>query len=81
MKMGLYSLKDELKGFEAPMMMMNDDEAIRTLKILANTPDNLVCLSAEDYSVYKIGSFDTECGKLEIEDQIKLVARAKGLKE
>lgn len=80
MKFKLYAIKDELKGFEAPMMMENDNEATRTLKILANTPDNMVCLSAEDYSIYRVGEYDTKTGIIAAE-QPELVARAKGLKE
>lgn len=63
MILNFYSLKDELVGFNAPQLMENDDVAIRNIRgAVLNT--KVLSDNAKDYSLYKIGSFDTETGHI-----------------
>ena len=70
----LYALKDELNGFTTPLPLPNDDLAKRYLKdqiesnpTVKNTP--------EDFSIWSIGDYDTELGRM-IPDDPKLIERA-----
>lgn len=59
-----YSLKDELVGFNAPMLMENDDVAIRNLAGALRSNEELT-FNAKDYSLYKLGTLDTETGSIQ----------------
>lgn len=75
MKMALYSLKDELNGFTSPIPFMNEELAKRYLKdqymsnpTVKNTP--------EDFSLWKVGEYDTELGHITPEEQPVLIERS-----
>lgn len=60
----MYSVKDELTNrFNAPIMMLNDDEAKRAFKSQVNNiqiwKDN-----PSDFSLYKVGTFCEETGEI-----------------
>lgn len=54
----VYSYKDELIGFGMPEVNINDNVAIRDFreKMKKNT-------HAGDYSIFRIGSYDTDTGE------------------
>lgn len=58
-----YSIKDELVGFNDPLLMVNDDVAIRTFIASVNQIDDLKN-NAKDYSLYLLGDFDSDSGKI-----------------
>ena len=73
--MTMYALKDELNGFTTPIPFMNEELAKRYLKdqymtnpTVKNTP--------EDFSLWKVGEFDTETGEYK-QLGIELLERAK----
>lgn len=75
----MYALKDELNGFTAPIPFMNEELAKRYLKdqymsnpTVKNTP--------EDFSLWKLGDFDTELGRM-IPEEPKLIERSKNYAE
>ena len=55
----IYSIQDALVGFQSPTLMNNDAFAMRAFK--ENFED---VKNAADYSLWKIGDFDTETGEL-----------------
>ena len=60
----MYTVKDELtNNFKAPVLMMNDSEALRQFKGQVNNiqlwKDN-----PSDFSLYKVGTFDEEKGEI-----------------
>lgn len=76
MMLDMYALKDELNGFTSPIPFMNEELAKRYLKdqylsnpTVKNTP--------EDFSLWYMGSFDTETGVLTQGSGVKLIERAK----
>lgn len=76
MMLDMYALKDELNGFTSPIPFMNEELAKRYLKdqylsnpTVKNTP--------EDFSLWYMGSFDTETGILTQGNGVKLIERAK----
>lgn len=78
MKMALYAIKDELNGYTSPIPFMNEELARRYLKdqymtnpTVKNTP--------EDFSIWILGTLDTETGQ--IESDVKLLERAKNYAE
>lgn len=68
MKLGIYSMKDALNGFMNIFPEQNDEMAKRgflhSLKYAKS--DSLFFSNPQDYSLYKLGTFDTESGKLEV---------------
>lgn len=63
MTIDLYAIKDELNGFTSPIPFTKEEMAKRYLKdqvltnpTIQNTP--------EDFSIWKLGQFDTETGEL-----------------
>lgn len=61
MTMTLYALKDELNGFTSPIPFMNEELAKRYLKDQVMT-NPTVKNTPEDFSIWKLGEFDTETG-------------------
>lgn len=62
MKIKLYAVKDALSGFKAPFDAVNDNIAIRNIKMsLEGVAKNVIY----DYSVYYLGILDDETGILE----------------
>lgn len=67
MKVGLYAIKDELAdNFMPTMEFKSEAEAKRTFKYLINDKKNdLMNSCPEDYSLWKIGTFEKNTGKIE----------------
>lgn len=75
MILNMYSIKDELNGFTAMIPFMNDDLAKRYLRdqtienpTIKNTP--------QDFSIWRIGAFDSETGTFSQKEGITLIERA-----
>lgn len=65
MKHGLYSVLDiKARAYIAPFTLPNDDMAVRAFKEAANDSTHMFCKHAEDYTLYRIGTFDDETGIL-----------------
>lgn len=50
------------RAFAQPFFVAHTDVAVRTFKQAANTPDHQVCLHAEDFSLFYLGTFDDTNG-------------------
>lgn len=66
MKYSIYSMKDRCNGFMNVLMDVNDETAIRGfLHSLKSQPStSLFYAHPEDYSLYRIGTFDTTSGEV-----------------
>lgn len=64
MKIGIYSMRDQLSGFLTPTFELNDQIAIRNFSFAIKKPDTLLFASAKDFDLLKIGEFDSETGEL-----------------
>lgn len=58
MKYPIYAVKDRLVGFMQPMVEMNDDSAIRNFNYGLEKSG----VKNSDYSLYRIGEYDTDSG-------------------
>lgn len=67
---GLYVVHDAVaEEYSAPMMFPTDKAALRSFKSSMERLQKDVDASAccEDYTMYKVGKFDTEKGEIDIE--------------
>ena len=66
MKYGVYAIKDVKTGFLQPTVEMNDKVAIRNFAFAVHrTKDSLFYTFPEDYSLFRIGYYETDTGELE----------------
>lgn len=65
MKMGVYAMRDNLSGFMAPTVEVNDAVAMRNFEHAVLSGDSLLSSHPEDYSLCCIGTYDTETGYLD----------------
>lgn len=70
MIISLYSINDALNGFMSPTLQNNDAAAMRSFAEVFKD-----VYSPADYSLFKIGSFDTDTGEI-IPDVPTIVCRA-----
>lgn len=72
----MYSMKDELSGYMYPIPFMKEEIAKRYLK---EQVENNITLktSPEDFSLWKIGTFDSETGIFENLKEHELIERGK----
>lgn len=64
MKYGIYSIRDSRTGFLPPTVDQNDMSARRNMEHAASQRNSLFFSHPEDYSLFRIGEFDTESGQL-----------------
>lgn len=77
MKYGLFSIRDHLVGYGYPVISDNDNTARRDFENLVLTPSfDKFRKRPQDYSLYKIGEFDTESGKIDAFDAPVYVSSA-----
>lgn len=67
MKYPVYSYRDQLVGFGAPILEISDQTAMRGFSMQMNNPNDLKNFSPKDFDLYKIGIFDSETGYVEAE--------------
>lgn len=77
---GVYSVRDLLTGFMSVSLDVNDASARRNFAHAVNRGDSLFNSHPEHYVLYKLGSFNTETGLLEVCD-MQIVTDAVNEKE
>lgn len=80
MKLGIYSIHDAHVGFMAPVTDMNDVTALRNFSVQVNTNETIKRHSL-DFSIYRIGTFDSDSGIIEAQIPPEIVANASSLLE
>jgi hypothetical protein len=76
MKKNLYSVYDkQIKAYLNPLVAVNDAEAIRLMQTWVNSDDKSqnICLYPEQFTMVRLGSYDSESGVLET-DYKELIA-------
>jgi len=74
MKLNAYCIFDTAAGtYQRPFFMKSDQEAIRTFGDLAKMDDHPVGQHPEDYSLFRVGVFDDNNAKFQLEDRECLV--------
>lgn len=71
MKIKMYSIKDELNGYTTPIPIASDDLAKRYFKEQVYT-NPTIKNSKEDFSIWRMGTFDTETGEYKNEVPVLL---------
>lgn len=75
MKSPIFSVKDNLVGFNSPYIRMNERVAIREFRTMVDNLDNDGDHSVFDLGLYFVGTFDLETGVIESHDpQVVLLA-------
>lgn len=65
---GLYCIKDiKAKTYNDPIVAVNDDVAKRMIDDLLIKKDDFIFTFANDYSLWKIGTYNTENGEIKPE--------------
>lgn len=80
MKVGLYSIQDANAGFMSPVVDLNDATAMRNFASQVSNNDVMKKFSNE-FTLYKIGEFDTESGLIDVCVPPVHVANASSVKE
>lgn len=68
MKYNIYSIRDVKTGFLPPTYDVNDQSAVRNFEHACLNGDSLFFSHAEDYSLFALGSFDTDTGRIYSDD-------------
>lgn len=61
----VYSVRDVKSGFGPLMMFDNDAVAMRSFSISVKQPDALMHWTAADFSLYAVGTFCDDSGRIE----------------
>lgn len=61
----LYSIKDELVAFGPVFVSENDSTASRLLLNGFNIDNSMYATRPQDYTLYRIGSYETETGNID----------------
>lgn len=73
---GVYAIKDEKVGFLQVMQDTNDDTALRNFSFAMNRPEQLYASNKQDFSLYKLGTFDTLTAEIVLESTPKMIVSA-----
>lgn len=58
----LYAIKDCKSGYLAPQCDSNKDLAVRNFAQAIASGSSIMGFAPEDFELYKIGTYDTDCG-------------------
>lgn len=64
MILGIYSMFDSKTGFQPVTVSRNNDSAVREFAHAVKSTRSLMNTFAADFSLFKVGEFDTESGRL-----------------
>lgn len=64
MKFGVYAVRDLKVGFQSVTIQPNDATAVRGFESTVLSSDSVLFTHAEDFSLFKLGEFDQDSGRL-----------------
>lgn len=68
MKQGVYTVRDDVaEAFCLPWYSLNDNVAIRSFVAGCADSQSRLSTSPSDYALFKLGTFDDETGKIEVD--------------
>ena len=73
---GVYAIKDAKTSFMPCNVDYNDASAIRNFEHAVMAPDSLMCSHPADYTLYRLGSYNTETGLIVSEADPQQIADA-----
>lgn len=72
----LYSVRDSKTSFESPFPDCSDASAVRGFQYAFSNHTGLVNFSPADFSLYRVGSFDTDSGVIDPELPVYICSAA-----
>lgn len=80
MRLTVFSVRDQaVERFLPPMYFRSMGEALRTVGDACADPGHQFAQHGEDFWLYRVGEFDDETGKFELEDAPVFVAKCSEL--
>ena len=77
MKLNCYAIYDSAtNAYMSPFFLQTDQQALRAFGDLSVKADSEIANHPEDYSLFRIGSYDDNEGKLEACEPVKHLANA-----
>lgn len=67
MKYPVYAMRDVYVGFGAPQVHQNEEVAKRDFKYKVNQENGMMNYQPKDFSLYRIGKYNTDSGHFEAE--------------
>lgn len=64
MTFGVYAVRDLKVGFQSVTVQPNDAVAVRGFESTVINSDSVLFTHAEDFSLFKLGEFDQDSGRL-----------------
>lgn len=77
MKFNVYAIRDVHTGFLSPTFEINDAVAMRNFSHAVQQSESVLFTHASDYSLFRVGSFDSDTGRLMPEELPVLVCEGK----
>ena len=77
----LYSMRDDKISFMSVMMDVSDGSAIRNFQLAVTKPETVYSSFSDDFSLYRLGTFNSEDGVIKPEQPPVMVCRATDFKE
>lgn len=82
MKFGIYAIRDVKVGFQSISVQPNDAAAVRGFESTVINSDSVLFTHSEDFSLFKLGEFDADSGRISALDlPIQLIEAAACLKK
>lgn len=75
--MYVYSIRDARSGFLQPTFELNDAIATRNFQHACMNSDSVLFSHAADFSLYRLGQYDPDSGRITPEDVPIFIADAK----
>lgn len=77
----LYSVRDIKNGFQPPFASQNDDMAQRDFSMAINSGKGILSACPEDFELYKVATFDTDFGLVELTGKPDFVVSGNDLRK
>lgn len=75
--MYVYAIRDARSGFLQPTFELNDAIAVRNFHHACMNSDSILFSHAADFSLYRLGSYDSDSGRITPEDVPVFISDAK----
>ena len=77
MTFNVYAIRDIHTGFLSPTFEINDAVAMRNFSHAVQQSESVLFTHASDYSLFRVGTFDADTGRLEPEQLPALICEGK----
>lgn len=76
MTFGIYAIRDVKVGFQSITVQPNDPVAARSFESTVINSDSILFTHAQDFALYRIGTWDSDTGRIQPEDLPVLILEA-----